>query len=166
MIRCATKSADDTRELAAALAIAAVRPGDVVLLAGDLGAGKTTFTQGLARALGVEGPVTSPTFTLMHEYQARDLVLLHVDVYRLDNLQEVIDLAIPELVDDAAVAVVEWGDVAEAVLPKDFLEVRLAYIDDESSDDVRAIDVRVVGMGWLTRLAAIEAALERWSVPS
>lgn len=164
MIRCQTKSGDDTRELAAAVAMH-VRPGDVLLLAGDLGAGKTTFTQGLARALGVEGPVTSPTFTLMHEYPARDLLLLHVDVYRLDNLQEVIDLAIPELVDDAAVAVIEWGDVAEAVLPKDFLEARLSYVpDDAAGDDVRVVELRCMGNKWQARLPALQSALDRWAV--
>lgn len=159
MITCRTKSAEDTRELAAALA-PHVRPGDVLLLAGDLGAGKTTFTQGLARALGVEGPVTSPTFTLMHEYPAASFALLHLDVYRLDNLQEVIDLGIPELVDDRAVAVVEWGDVAEEVLPKDTLEVHLTFVADD--DEARAVSVRASGASWMARVNAVAASLGRW----
>jgi tRNA threonylcarbamoyladenosine biosynthesis protein TsaE len=163
VIRCHTKSSDDTRELAAALATL-VRSGDVILLAGDLGTGKTTLTQGFARALGVEGHVTSPTFTLMHEYEGRDLRVLHVDVYRLDRLQEVVDLGITELVDDDAVAIIEWGDVAEAVLPNDFLEVRLSYDDDFVDDDARTLLMRAVGIAWTARLPALRRALERWDV--
>lgn len=163
MLACRTKSAEDTRELAAVIS-QVVRPGDVLLLAGDLGAGKTTFTQGLARALGVDGPVTSPTFTLMHEYQARDFALLHVDVYRLDNLQEVIDLAIPELVDDRAVAVVEWGDVAEAVLPSDTIEVHLTFVADD--DDARMVTLRPTGATWMARTTALTTSLGRWVVSS
>ena len=86
MITAVTKSAEDTKELAAAVA-PLVRSGDIVLLAGDLGAGKTTFAQGFGRALGVQEQITSPTFTLMRPYEAR-LRLLHCDVYRLDHLQD------------------------------------------------------------------------------
>ena len=110
-----TASAEGTRSVAGRLA-AAARPGDVVLLVGGLGAGKTTFAQGFARALGVEGPVTSPTFTLVRQYPCRLGLLLHADVYRLEQLAEVEDLALPELVEEGGVALVEWGDVAAPVL--------------------------------------------------
>jgi len=128
-----TTSAEGTRSLAAALAPLA-RPGDVILLVGGLGAGKTTFAQGFARGLGIEGPVTSPTFTLVRQYRCPPPPtpgpgpvvgqLLHADVYRLDTLGEVADLALPELVEDAAVALVEWGDVAAPVLGDTALWVR------------------------------------------
>ncbi|HEX7167415.1 MAG TPA: tRNA (adenosine(37)-N6)-threonylcarbamoyltransferase complex ATPase subunit type 1 TsaE [Acidimicrobiales bacterium] len=156
-----TKSAEDTRELGAAVA-SLVRRGDVLLLAGDLGAGKTTFTQGFARALGVDGPVTSPTFTLLHEYDARGMKILHADVYRLERMQEVVDLGLGELVDDDAVALVEWGDVAEPALPKDFLEIRIAYPSGDAEDDVRTFTMRTVGASWAPRLAALQRALDRW----
>ncbi len=158
MIVAATKSAEDTRELAAAVA-GLVRSGDIVLLAGDLGAGKTTFAQGFGRALGVEGPITSPTFTLMRPYEGR-LRLLHCDVYRLDHLQEILDLGITELVDDESVALVEWGDRAEAVLPPDFLEVTISY---GTSEEERRLDMRSVGRSWSARTPALQRALERWS---
>ena len=123
-----TASAADTRSAAAALATLA-RPGDIVLLVGGLGAGKTTFAQGFARALGVRGPVTSPTFTLVRQYRCAGVdgvdQLVHADVYRLDSLAEVEDLAIDELVDDAAVALIEWGDAAAPVLGADPLRVVL-----------------------------------------
>ena len=106
-----------TRALASRLA-AILQPGDVVLLEGDLGAGKTAFTQGLASALGVESEVTSPTFTLMNIYATTaGFDLVHVDVYRLERLSEVVDLALPEMIEDGAVAVVEWGERAAAALP-------------------------------------------------
>jgi tRNA threonylcarbamoyladenosine biosynthesis protein TsaE len=157
MIDAATKSADDTRELAAQVAGLA-HAGDMVLLAGDMGAGKTTFTQGFGRALGVVEQVTSPTFTLVRTYEAR-IPLLHVDAYRLDSLQEVIDLGLHELLDEGAVALIEWGDIIAPVLPTDFLEIRLEFGD---ADDDRRLRLRSVGQPWSTRMAALRTALDRW----
>ena len=164
MTTATTKSADDTRELAAAIATV-VKTGDVILLAGDLGAGKTTFTQGFGRALGVEEPITSPTFTLMNHYAGRDeITVLHADVYRLDHLQEIVDLGLNELVDERAVALVEWGDVAEPVLPKDFLEIRIAYSEtDADTDDSRTFVLRPVGASWNARARLLAEAIARWS---
>jgi tRNA threonylcarbamoyladenosine biosynthesis protein TsaE len=153
-----TKSAEDTRELGAALS-AVARPGDVVLLSGDLGAGKTTLVQGFARGLGVQEPVVSPTFILVRTYQGR-LSLVHADAYRMDNLDEVTDLDLPELLDDGGVALVEWGDVIAPVLPADFLEIAIEFGE---GDDDRRIDVRVVGPTWASRVGALRAALGRWS---
>lgn len=109
-----TSSPEETRELAARLAHAA-RRGDVVVLEGALGAGKTTFAQGFARGLGVQGAVTSPTFTLVRQYPCALGDLVHVDVYRLEHLAEVSDLGLADLVEDG-VALVEWGDVARPAL--------------------------------------------------
>jgi len=123
-----TRSAAETRALARSTATL-LRAGDVVLLAGDLGAGKTEFVKGLAEGLGVTEPVVSPTFTLAREYEGT-LRLVHVDVYRLDRSVELDDLGLEELGDDAVTAV-EWGDVAAAAFPTDRLEVRLEHLDDE-----------------------------------
>ena len=159
MIDLATKSADDTRELAGQVA-ALARPGDLVLLAGDMGAGKTTFTQGFGKALGVSEQVTSPTFTLVRTYSGR-IPLLHVDAYRLDSLQEVIDLGMHELLDEGAVALIEWGDIIAPVLPTDFLEIRLEF---GQADDDRHLRLRAVGQPWSARMTALRASLERWSL--
>ncbi len=101
-----------TKAVATALA-RTVRSGDTILLIGDLGAGKTAFAQGFAAGLGVRGPVTSPTFALVRQYECgpecRVELLIHADVYRTESLDEVIDLAISELVEEHAVAVIEWG---------------------------------------------------------
>lgn len=159
MIDALTKSADDTRELGAAVATVVTR-GDVVLLAGDLGAGKTTLTQGFARGLGITEQVTSPTFVLMRPYEGR-LQLVHVDAYRLEHLQEVIDLGLPELLDDGAVAVIEWGDVVAPALPPDFLELRLEY---REGDDEREVHLRFAGNRWAARKTALRAAVDRWVI--
>jgi tRNA threonylcarbamoyladenosine biosynthesis protein TsaE len=158
VISVLTKSAEDTRELGAALSTLA-RAGDVILLSGDLGAGKTTMVQGFARGLGITDQVVSPTFILVRTYEGR-LTLVHADAYRMDNLQEVTDLDLPELLDDGGVALVEWGDVIAPVLPSDYLEVRL---DFGEGDDDRQISVRVVGPTWAPRAAALRQALDRWS---
>lgn len=152
MIRAATSSVEETRALARALADL-LRPGDLLLLAGDLGAGKTAFTQGLGLGLGVEGRVTSPTFTLHNRYEGRHR-LDHLDVYRLDQLEEVLDLGLPELLEEGGVIVVEWGDRITPALPSDYLEVRLAL---GAGDDDRTIELVAVGPSWSARRERLEA---------
>ena len=159
MIRTLTKSVDDTRALAAEVA-PLVRAGDLLVLAGDLGTGKTAFVQGLARGLGVSEPVTSPAFVIVRTYPGR-LPLVHVDVYRLDHLQEVVDLGLPELVDEEGVAAIEWGDVVLPTLPADFLEV---CFDQGDSDDDRTISFEAVGPSWAPRMAALGRAVGSWAV--
>ena len=159
MIACLTKSVDDTKTMAAEVA-AFVRPGDLIVLAGDLGAGKTAFTQGLAHGLGVGEPVTSPAFVLVRSYAGR-LPLTHIDVYRLDHIQEVVDLGIAEIVDAGGVTVVEWGDVVTPALPADFLEVRLEQGD---ADDDRTATLEALGPSWIPRMDALATALGRWAV--
>src|SRR5437588_3476335 len=114
-------TAESMRDLAAALATL-LSGGDVIVLTGDLGAGKTTFVQGAARALGVTDPVVSPTFTLVRRYRGSRPVF-HVDVYRLDRIQEVIDLGVEDLFEPDGVTFVEWGDVIEGLLPEAYLEL-------------------------------------------
>jgi tRNA threonylcarbamoyladenosine biosynthesis protein TsaE len=157
-ITARTKAVEQTRDLAAAIAEVA-RAGDVILLAGDLGAGKTAFVQGFGRGLGVDEPITSPTFTLAHEYEGR-LHVHHVDVYRLEHLAEVFDIGLPELLDDDAVVIVEWGDVIVPAIPNDYLEVRLELGDD---DDDRVITLQTVGQRWGARSRALAAATAPWT---
>jgi tRNA threonylcarbamoyladenosine biosynthesis protein TsaE len=106
--------------------------GDVVLLTGDLGAGKTRFAKGVARGLGVAAEVTSPTFNLMVEYPARDgLVLRHFDLYRLERAEQLDDLDYFGLLeDDTAVSLVEWGDRFADALPESYLLIGLSLVSD------------------------------------
>ena len=160
----------DMQRLGAALG-QVLRPGDTVLLGGDLGAGKTTFTQGLAGALGVTGPVTSPTFVLVHSYRTHaGCDLLHADVWRLEQLQEVIDLAIPEMLDEGAAAVVEWGELAAPALASDCLHIGIDFEPEErgpssnhshraDAGGCRRLVFRPIGRSWQQRSAALEAAI-------
>lgn len=154
MLFARTTSANQTRAFAGAVA-SVVGAGDLLVLSGDLGAGKTTFVQGFARSLGVTDQVTSPTFTLHRQYQGTTLELNHLDVYRLDRLDEVADLGLAELFERHAVAIIEWGDTISAALPVDYLEIRLALGDGE---DDRLVELRPVGLRWAARSRALADA--------
>jgi len=129
--------------LAATHAIAAAvaglsRAGDIIVLAGEMGAGKTAFAQGFGRALGITDAITSPTFTLVHSYPCPDgrRTLHHADIYRLDRTGDVDELALHELAEFGGTVLIEWGDVA-AVGLGDHLEVRLLHddLDDDNDGD-------------------------------
>jgi tRNA threonylcarbamoyladenosine biosynthesis protein TsaE len=153
-----TDSVDATRDLGAVLA-GLVEAGDLVLLAGELGAGKTAFTQGFGRGLGIEDRITSPTFTLAREYEGGRLLLHHLDVYRLEQLEEILDIGLPELLDDGGVTLVEWGDVVAPGLPQDYLEIRLAFGD---GDDDRLVTVRPTGSRWQARQRVLGDVIRPW----
>ena len=158
MLVCATHDVDQTRALAAAIARLA-RSGDLIVLQGDLGAGKTHFTQGFAREVGVTVPVTSPTFTLANRYEG-DLVVNHLDAYRVEQLTEAEDLALPELLEDG-VTLIEWGDNILPALPNSRLDIRILLGE---GDDDRRLEIAIVGAEWTSRSAALRSALAAWSV--
>jgi tRNA threonylcarbamoyladenosine biosynthesis protein TsaE len=127
MIEVESSSPEETESIAAALA-SELEPGDVVTVAGELGAGKTTFVRGAARALGVEGPVTSPTYTIGHVYEGR-VPVSHLDLYRFEGMTD------PEWGDleryfDDAVAFVEWPEAAEGYLMAPRAAVRLRHLGE------------------------------------
>ena len=158
IVELRTVSVDATRAVAHAIAELA-RAGDLVLLVGEMGSGKTAFAQGFAVGLGIHEPVTSPTFTLVRSYEGPRLLMHHLDVYRLDRMAEVDDLALGELLEDRSVTLIEWGDAVVAALPADYLEVRLAFDDDP---DHRALALRIVGRTWMARQRALTEVLEEW----
>ncbi|HZD75287.1 MAG TPA: tRNA (adenosine(37)-N6)-threonylcarbamoyltransferase complex ATPase subunit type 1 TsaE [Actinomycetota bacterium] len=145
-----------TKAIGAALA-GLLRPGDVVGLTGDLGAGKTRFVQGAATALGVEDPVVSPTFMLVREYDGR-IPVHHVDAYRLSGAAELEDLGLEEVLPADAVAFVEWADRVVDALPPSWLE--LAFYT--RADELREVHVRPHGAAWSERLPEVRAALRRF----
>lgn len=124
-----SNSEDETRAIAAALA-ATLRPGAVVLLSGDLGAGKTAFVRGLAEGLGLDpGEVTSPTFTLVHEYHGGRLPLIHVDLYRLDRA-ELDEVGLDQDLAARGITAVEWSERLTRILPG----ATTVRIEDAGSD--------------------------------
>lgn len=112
-----TRSPAETRRLAAEL-LRELRPGAVLALHGDLGAGKTCFVQGLAAALGVQRPVSSPTFTLIHEYESTP-PLYHADLYRIRDADDALGLGLEEYIGGAGITVIEWAERALELLPPD-----------------------------------------------
>ncbi len=156
-ITLTSRSVAETRAIARAIA-ATIRGGELIVLAGEMGAGKTAFTQGFAVALGVDEPVTSPTFTLVRSYTTpRALQLHHLDVYRLERLAEFEDLGIAELLDARSVVVIEWGDAVLDSLPSDYLGVELSFGDEADDRDVH---IEANGSSWTKRLAVIAEQLQ------
>lgn len=123
-----TQTAQETIKLAEELATN-LRPGDVLTLEGDLGAGKTTFAKGIAKGLGVERTVSSPTFTIVKEYEG-EIPFYHMDVYRLENSDE--DIGFSEYFNGDGVAVVEWAQFIEDYLPEDRLNINITYVDEHT----------------------------------
>jgi tRNA threonylcarbamoyladenosine biosynthesis protein TsaE len=155
-----TATADDTRAAGRALA-PLLRPGDALALTGELGAGKTTLVQGLAAGLGFDGHVVSPTFTLVREYRGR-VPIHHVDVYRLERVQDVLDLGLDDATAEGGVLLVEWGDAVEGLLPAEHLVVTLTTVS--ADDETRSILVEGVGPSWRLRWEQVERVLEPWGV--
>ncbi|MFZ9629175.1 MAG: tRNA (adenosine(37)-N6)-threonylcarbamoyltransferase complex ATPase subunit type 1 TsaE, partial [Ilumatobacteraceae bacterium] len=159
MLHLRAASLADTRAIAAALA-SVVRVGDVVVLAGEMGAGKTAFAQGFGAALGVAEPMTSPTFTLVHSYRTSGKVMLHhADIYRLSTHHEVADLALGELLEYDGIVLVEWGDVVAASFGEHLL-VRLDH--DEVDEDVRHLTISGSGRSWAMRWERVAAGPARF----
>jgi tRNA threonylcarbamoyladenosine biosynthesis protein TsaE len=132
-----TRSAAETRALGRRLALH-MQPGDILCLRGELGAGKTTLIQGLAEGLGIADPVTSPSFTLIHEHSGT-LPLIHIDLYRLGG-PDIADIGLEEVIDFEAVVAVEWAEKLPAGLARDALDIDITF--DEADDDTRRIHLR------------------------
>lgn len=155
---CNTYSAEETRIVGASLA-PVLLPGDVISLSGDLGAGKTAFVQGVAIALGVEKGVTSPSFTLVHEYKGR-FPIVHLDVYRLDSFQEVIDIGFEEYLDPDSIVLIEWGEAIAPMLPRRHLDIDIRRAQDPDAEDERCLIFRPHGTEWIGKVQAMRSTAE------
>ena len=166
MIRLTAHSTDDTRDIATAIANL-VRAGDMIVLIGEMGSGKTTFSQYFAHALGVSEPVTSPTFNLLHNYSGSRLKLHHADLYRLERTGELDDLGLTDLQEAGGVMLVEWGDVVGDALGTG-LVLKLAAPENANTEDlvtVRQIEIDWHGMQWETRWEKLRSSLDTWATP-
>ncbi|MDR3072953.1 MAG: tRNA (adenosine(37)-N6)-threonylcarbamoyltransferase complex ATPase subunit type 1 TsaE [Clostridiales Family XIII bacterium] len=117
----------------------ALRPGSIIGLIGDLGTGKTTFTKYLAKGLGIRETVSSPTFTLIHEYTSGRLPLYHMDVYRLNSLQEMDELGYEDYFFGQGVTVIEWADRIAALLPEDAICIRISYGQEAGTREIEIL---------------------------
>jgi tRNA threonylcarbamoyladenosine biosynthesis protein TsaE len=155
-IHIRTESVEGTKRIAATIA-PFLHGGDVLVLSGDLGGGKTAFVQGLAAAVGIGEAVTSPTFALVQTYRG-NITLHHLDAYRLQRPEEFIDLNLPELLEDDAIVAIEWGE--RLPLPRNYLVIRFNVDASSDSSDVRLIDIEAVGPSWANRETAIADAVQ------
>ena len=155
MLHLRSDSLATTSAIAASVAGLA-RRGDLIVLAGEMGAGKTAFVKGFGQAIGVTEPITSPTYTLIHSYPAGRVTLHHADIYRLTTHHEVADLALSELLESDGIVMVEWGDVVAGSLG-DHVLVRLEF--DEADTDARKIAISAAGRAWAARWDEMERRL-------
>lgn len=142
MIKITTNSPEETEELGYKIG-KLLKAGDVLCLDGDLGAGKTTLTQSIAKGLDVEDYVTSPTFTIVNEYEGRFHVN-HFDVYRITDVDEMYDIGYEEYVYSDSVTIIEWASIIDEILPKDRIEIKINKLPE---NDTREIYIEVKGNG-------------------
>lgn len=133
---------EETRELGRRLA-GLLGPGDLVVLNGGLGAGKTLFAGGVGQGLGLSGPLPSPTFVLVREYQGGRLPLYHLDTYRMDDCAELVDLGYEEYFYGRGVTLVEWGERVAPLLPAGRLEIRFSFVPGREEE--RVIEITALG---------------------
>ena len=126
-------SAEETRNLGKKLS-AHLKAGDVVLLQGDLGAGKSEFARGVARGLGITGAVPSPSFTILNAYDEGSTPLYHFDWYRIEEAQEIYDMGMDEQLGGDGIALIEWSERARECLPEKLLEITIHTLDDETRE--------------------------------
>ena len=155
MIRLISESPEETRRLGRELGRLA-RAGDVLLLTGELGAGKTCLTQGIAWGLGIEGYATSPTFVVVNQYEGR-LTMYHIDLYRIDTLGEAADLGLDDYLYGDGLCVVEWADKALEALPAEHLLVEMAFI----SDTGRSIELKPISDRYETLISQVGRGMKK-----
>ena len=125
MVKIYLENEEKTREIGSKLG-ELLTPKSVICLIGDLGAGKTTMTQSLARSLGVDDYITSPTFTIVNEYEGK-MPLYHFDVYRIGSSEEMYDIGFDEYIDGEGVCIIEWANLIEDILPDEYLYIEMNY---------------------------------------
>lgn len=142
MNRLKTHSFEETVEAGLKLG-KVLKAGDVIWLSGDLGTGKTALTNGIAKALGIDAYITSPTFNLVNEYEGR-LPLYHFDVYRIVDSEEMFDIGFDEYLNNGGVTVIEWGEQISEILPTDIIRVTIEK-NLQKGLDVREITIEFIG---------------------
>lgn len=130
-MRFKTASPDETKKLGQALG-SLLKKGDILLIYGELGAGKTIFTQGLAIGMGIKAHITSPTFTIIHEYPGT-IPLYHIDAYRLDKEEEILELGLEEYLYGEGVTAIEWPEKLDSWLPEEVIEISIKKIDGQEN---------------------------------
>jgi len=114
-----------------------LRKGDIIILSGSLGSGKTKFTEGILSYFGLESEISSPTFTIVNEYTKNDICIFHFDVYRLQELDEFFAIGGEEYL-DKGICIIEWGELIEDILPDNYLKIN--FLKDSNNENIRILD--------------------------
>lgn len=141
MDKFVSKSENDTIEFANRLA-GFLKTGDIVVLSGDLGSGKTKFTQGILKHFGLEDEISSPTFTIVNEYHKDDVNIYHFDVYRLADSDEFYAIGGEEYLNNG-ICIIEWGEIIEDILPKDY--IKISFTKDTENENYRILNLQAFG---------------------
>ena len=156
-LKLASNSPEQTQNLGRLLGKLA-QAGDIFLLTGNLGSGKTCLTQGIAWGLGVKEYAMSPSFVLVREYYGR-LPLYHIDLYRLDHIEEIVDLGLEEYLEGNGICVIEWAEKGKAVLPGDSLLINLSY----TSESDRDLSLKPNGERYMELMGSLSEELKTWN---
>lgn len=131
MLEFVSKSVEETEKIAEQIS-KKIKKGDVILLFGNLGAGKTTFTKSLCHNLGVDETVTSPTFTILNEHKAKDFIVYHFDMYRVESLENAYELGFDEIINGGdGVCVVEWPEMCSGLFPENCVKIYIEYLGQD-----------------------------------
>ena len=123
--------------------------GDIIVLSGELGSGKTKFTEGFLSYFGLENEISSPTFTIVNEYKNNKITIFHFDVYRLEDIDEFYAIGGDEYF-NSGICIIEWGELIKEALPQDYIEI--VFKKDISNDDVRHLNINLIGNKYLNIL--------------
>lgn len=152
MYKFVSKSENDTIDFACKLA-GTLKNGDIIVLSGDLGSGKTKFTQGVLRHFGLENEISSPTFTIVNEYHKDSVNIYHFDVYRLTDSDEFYAIGGDEYLNNG-ICIIEWGEIIEDILPNDYIKV--SFTKDENNENYRILEFLANGENSKKILESIE----------
>ena len=141
MNKFVSKSENDTIEFANNLA-SLLKNGDIIVLSGDLGSGKTKFTQGVLKHFGLEDEISSPTFTIVNEYHKDETNIYHFDVYRLADSDEFYAIGGDEYLNNG-ICIIEWGEIIEDILPNDY--IKISFTKDEENENYRILELNAIG---------------------
>lgn len=139
MYKYISKSEEETINFAKKIA-SQLKKGDVVVLSGELGSGKTKFTQGILTYFGLEDEISSPTFTIVNEYIAKDINIYHFDVYRLSDIDEFYAIGGEEYF-NKGICIIEWGEIIKAALPKDYIKIN--FEKDTNNENIRILNIEL-----------------------
>lgn len=147
MIKFISHSENETIDLACKIA-SKLKNGDLIVLSGNLGSGKTRFTQGILKYFGLEDEISSPTFTIVNEHHVNDINIYHFDVYRIQDVDEFYSIGGEEYLSNG-ICIIEWGEIIEKILPNDY--IKIIFERDSASENNRILNFEVHG----SRLASI-----------